>query len=347
MRRTVKFHRLAFLAGVSVMALGVASQAQEGTGFSISIGGKTVSGDPRLSTTKARKDRVLERAKLQVKFDGLEVKPRLTAIVTNARAPRAGEVLNVQSQMNYPAYVTSGEIRVIDTAARGGPKMLAKAPIAPNGTASLRLPEGDNLVMTYRVYDAKGRFDETQPLPLRPAVVGETTDIDAPPPELGVDAAGIRRIPVYGGAVTVSGTDVRKGAVVNTLGETIRPDPSGAFVLQRILPAGDQAVAVRVTGAGENSYVERDINIPHAEWFYTGIVDLTYGRRLEGGVDAAGQEFDRTFSYGRLAGYAKGKTQNGWILTGSVDTGEEELSDLFRNLDEKDPQNVLLRLQRE
>lgn len=339
--------RLVVLTGVSFLALSAASMAQEGSGFSISIDGQTVSGDPRLSTTKAREDRALERAKLRVQFDGLGVKPRLTALVTNERSPRAGETLQVQSQMNYPAYVRRGEIRVIDPDARGGARVVASTPISANGNASLRLPEGDNLLMTYRVYDANGRFDETRPLPLRPADVGEETDITAPPPELGEDAGGIRRIPIFGGAVTISGTDVRQGAVVSTLGEQIRPDASGAFVLQRILPAGDQAVAVRVSGAGENTYIERDILIPRAEWFYTGIVDLTFGRRLKGGVDAAGAEYDKTFSYGRIAGYAKGKTQNGWVLTGSVDTGEEDLSDIFRKLDEKDPLHVLLRLQRE
>ncbi|WP_299417216.1 hypothetical protein [uncultured Sulfitobacter sp.] len=346
MIKRFKLPRFAILTGVSLFAMSVMSQAQEGSGFSIAIDGKTVSGDPRLSTTKARQDRVLERAKLRVQFDGLEVEPRLTALITNARTPRAGEVMDVQSQMNYPAYVTRGEIRVIDTAARGGPRVVKTVPIAANGSASLRVPEGENLIMTYRVYDANGRFDETNPMPLRPQSGREESDFDTPP-ELGVDAGGIRRIPVYGGAVTISGTDVRPGAVVNTLGEKIRPDASGAFVLQRILPAGDQAVAVRVTGAGEDTYIERDILIPRSEWFYTAIVDLTYGARLEGGVDAAGAEYDKTFSYGRIAGYAKGKTQNGWVLTGSVDTGEEELSDIFRKLDEKDPRDVLLRLQRE
>nr|AFP55392.1 conserved hypothetical protein [Sulfitobacter guttiformis] len=329
------------------MALSAAGQAQDGSGFVISIDGNAVSGDPRLSTTKAREDRVLERAKLQVTFDGLEVRPRLTALITNERTPRAGDVMQVQSQMNYPAYVTRGEIRLIDTAARGGPRVVATAPIAANGTANLQVPQGDDLIMVYRVYDAQGRYDETRPVPLRTPNPGEVTDLEAPPPELGIDGGGIRRIPVYGGAVTVSGTDVRPGAVVSTLGETVRPDPSGAFVLQRILPAGDQSVAVKVNGAGEDTYVERDISIPRSEWFYTGIVDLTYGLRTQGGVSAAGGEFDRSYSYGRIAGYTKGKTQNGWILTGSVDTGEEELSDIFRDLDKKDPYNVLLRLQRE
>lgn len=316
--------------------------------FSIAIDGRQVVGDPRLSTTQAGADIALADARFQVQFDGLEVKPRLTALITNARAPNPGDRVDVRSQMNYPSYVTRGEIRVTDTGARGSPRVVVRTPIAANGEASFVMPEGNTLIMTYRVYDAQGRFDETVPLPLRPAGGDyEQTDLDAPPPELGEDRVGRRRIPVSGGAVTVSGTDIRQGAVVNTLGETVHPDPSGSFVIQRILPAGDQTVAVQATGAGENAYIERKITIPRAEWFYTAIADLTFGVRLEGGVDAAGEDFDRTFSYGRLAGYAKGKTQNGWVLTGSVDTGEDDLSNLFRDLDKKDPADVLQRLQRE
>ncbi|QUJ78259.1 hypothetical protein KDD17_17945 [Sulfitobacter albidus] len=330
------------LVTVSTLAIATATAAQEDSGFSIAIDGQTVAGDPRLSTTKAREDRKLERAKLRVQFDGLEVRPRLAALITNARSPRAGETMTVRSEMNYPAYVTRGEIRITDVAARGGARVVATAPIAANGEASLRVPEGETLVMTYRVYDKNGRFDETRPLPLTPSVDAQG-DFAGEGAELGTDLGGIRRIPVYGGAVTVSGSDVRPGAVIDTLGERVRPDPSGNFVLQRILPAGDRAVAVKVTGAGENTYIERDISIPRAEWFSTAIVDLTFGRRFD---DADGT-LDRTYSYGRIAGYAKGKTQSGWVLTGSIDTGEDDLSDLLRDLDEKDPQDVLIRLQRE
>ena len=338
--------KLTGLSALAFMLSAQTSQAQEG--FSVAIDGQRVVGDSRLANTQAGADIALADARFQVQFDGLEVKPRLTAIITNASAPTPGDRVDMRSQMNYPAYVTRGEILVTDKGARGGPRVVIRTPIAANGDASFVMPKGNNLIMTYRVYDAQGRFDETVPLPLSPAEGNyEQTDLDAPPPELGEDRVGRRRIPVYGSAVIVSGTDVRQGAVVNTLGETVRPGPGGNFVIQRILPAGDQAVTVQVTGASENTYIERKITIPRAEWFYTAIADLTSGVRLEGGVDAAGADFDRTFSYGRLAGYAKGKTQNGWILTGSVDTGEDDLSNLFRDLDEKDPADVLQRLQRE
>ncbi len=39
--------------------------------------------------------------------------------------------------------------------------------------------------------------------------------------------------------MTVRGSGVTSGAQVRALGEIIQPDPSGGFVIQRILPAGD------------------------------------------------------------------------------------------------------------
>lgn len=308
-------------------------------GFLISIDGAPVVGDPRLSDQVRRRDIALAQADVEVRFDGLDVRPRLTALVLNDRAPKPGEVLRAESQMNYPAFVERGEFRVLDLD-QGG-RVVARADVAPNGQAQIALPEGrGRLALVHRVYDARGRFDETAPVLL--SAVGERANGLQETPEEGTSTALRRRIPVYGGAVTVSGSGVRQGGVVQTLGETLRPDASGNFVIQRILPAGERPVAVQIAGAGHNSHIERDITIPRSDWFGTGIVDLTYGKRIASGNAVVGD-----YSHGRIAGYAKGYTQTGWTLTGSVDTGEVPFDEMFRDLDKKDPRNVLLRMARE
>ena len=334
------------LAGVSALALASAAAAQDDAGFSISINGETMAGDDSLRQEARRADEALARANVQVRFDGLGVKPRLNAELLNDRAPRPGQTVRVKSEMNYPAFVTRAEMRVIDLGAPTGPRLLQVVPVAPNGSAAFPLPEGDNLAVVHRVYDARGRFDETRPVPLR-AKDAPLTDRADPPPEEGLDSAARRRIPVRGGAVTVSGTDVRPGARVATLGETVMPDEAGRFVVQRILPAGDHAVDVRVSGAGESTFVQRDISIPRSEWFYTALADLTFGYRDGGGAAAAGGTYDRSYAIGRLAGYAKGKTGSGWTITARVDTGEDDLENLLRDLDEKDPYHLLMRMQRD
>lgn len=324
-----------------------------GDGFEISIEGSSPSATANSNrpSSARRADMALARADLRVTFDGLSVKPRLDLKVLNDAPVAQGDTLNVQSQMNYPAFVQRGEVRVMDLTVPGRPRTVLVVPVEPNGAASFTVPtmaDGTVLAMTHRVYDASGRYDETAPQTL-------TTDADIEfagdripdVVEEGTSTLSRQRIPIFGGAVTVAGSSVPAGAKVETLGEVITPDPTGSFVLQRILPPGDQPVAVQVRGAGPGTYVERNVTIPRNEWFYTGTADLTYGWRNGSPVNASGDPLEKTYSYGRLAGYAKGRTSSGWTITASADTNEEDLDDLLRNFDEKDANDVLLRAARE
>ena len=308
-------------------------------GFLISIDGDPVIGDRRVEDIARKADIALSDADVQVKFDGLGAVPRLDLELDDARAFEAGDRVVFQSRLNYPAYVRRGEVRILDLSARGGTRTVQVVPISPNGEAAINLPEGKDLVAVHRVYDARGRFDETEMIPL---TVRDDRDFDGDA-EQGTDQTARRRIPVTGGAVTVFGSGVRQGATVQTLGETITPDPDGSFVLQRILPPGDQNVAVSITGAGESTNIERAITIPRNDWFYVGVADLTFGRRFDGGKDALGGDFEETYSKGRLGFYANGKLQSGWEITASADTREGDLDDLLSDLDEKDPRSLLLR----
>jgi hypothetical protein len=309
-------------------------------GFLISIDGNPVVGDKRVEDLVRKTDIALSNADVQIKFDGLGAKPRLNLKPNYKRAPKKGGTASFTSEMNYPSYVVRGELRVIDYSGRTGPKTIQIVPIQPNGTATINVPKSGDIVVTHRVYDARGRFDETEAL----ALDQRDDRGESPVAEEGVDRTAYSRIPVSGGAVTVYGTGVRQGATVQTLGERVKPAPDGSFVLQRILPAGDQDIQVRVNGAGESVYLQRSVTIPRSEWFTVGLADLTFGYRADGGAAAAGGSFDKTYQRGRLAFYSKGKTQSGWNITASADTGEDDLSNLFRDFDEKDPRHLLLRL---
>ena len=310
-------------------------------GFLISIDGAPIAGDKRVEDIARKADKDLSAADVRITFDGLGAVPRLDVEVEDARSRlRAGDIVRAQSRLNYPAFISRAEMRIIDRTARGGPRTVMTVPVDPNGAVEFALPEGETLVLIHRVYDAKGRFDETSPISLSRPVDRDLTD-DV---EEGTDFTARRRIPVEGGAITVFGSGVARGATVRTLGTSITPDPDGSFVLQRILPAGEAIVGVDISGAGQPVYLERAVTIPDSEWFYVGTVDLTFGRRMEGGAAAAGGTFDKNYSYGRISGYAKGKTRNGWTVTANVDTTEEDLGDMFRNLDEKDPYHALRRL---
>lgn len=306
------------------------------TGFVISVNGNAIAGDREVVDLVRRTDVQLANADVQVTFDGLGAEPRLDLeTVGQAQAFRAGDVVTVQSALNYPSYVTRGELRVVDRDAAGGPRTVLTAPIDPNGQAAITVPEGRDLVIVHRVYDAAGRYDETRPLALS---AGDSRP-NADAVEEGVDNRAIRNIPVAGGAITVSGSNVAQGATVTALGEKILADREGGFVIQRILPAGDYGVDVRVSGAGQNVDLTRDVTIPASDWFYVATADLTFGRRIDSRTDKA-----ETYQTGRLAFYVDGQTDSGLKITGSLDTGEGDLDQIFRGLDERDPRQLLLRV---
>ena len=187
--------------------------------------------------------------------------------------------------------------------------------------------------VVHRVYGADGRYDET----IAVSLVSADSRGLIPGVEDGSSSLAVNRIPVRGGSVTVSGESVAPGGIVQTLGESIRPAPDGSFVLQRILPAGEYVVDVSVRGPSALN-LSREVEIPQSEWFYLGVADVTVGARV-----TAGQPSE-TYARGRVSGYAKGIIQCGYTITASVDTREENLKDIFRNLDRKDPRSVLLRI---
>ena len=310
----------------SVAILGTTAIAQEG-GFLITINGAPVAGDAQIAQRVSRPDVQLAEADVRIQYDGLTTEPVLDLEMIGA----PGASVTLQSAMNYPAYVTRGEIRLYDTS-RGAPRLVGTQPINPNGRTTVQVPEGE-IYATHRVYDARGRFDETAPLALGRA----DSRLRADEAEDGTDATARRGIPVSGGAVTVSGDDVPQGANVQTMGETIRPDASGSFVVQRILPPGMHPVDVTVSGAGQNIDLVRDIEVPRADWFYVATVDLTYGVTKTDGVS-------EDYTSGRVAGYLNGQFANGVQLTAQVDTGEGPLDEIFSDLDERDPRSVLLRV---
>lgn len=303
-------------------------------GFSIRLNGDPVTSDTAVTNIARQVDVALEDADIQVVFDGLGAEPRLDLeIIGDDNGAAVGDTIQLQSALNYPAYIARAEFRLIDRAAIGGPRTVGVVPVAPNGVASVVVPEGD-IVVVHRVYDANGRFDETLQLVL--AEADNRPLIDRV--EDGSDFTSRRRIPVHGGAVTVNGTGVASGARVRVLGEPVTPDPNGGFVLQRILPSGTYDVDVAVNGSRQNVNLTRRVTIPASEWFTTGTVDLTY-RINDNEID--GQTEVTT---GRVAGYIDGRTEDGIEVAASIDTGEGDLGDIFRDLDEKDPRQLLLRV---
>ena len=308
------------------------------TGFAISIdAGVTqprqhVAGEQAVTDRLARVDRALSDMGLRVTVDGLGAKPILNVTTVDLRRSyRAGEVVSFRSASNYPAWIERAEIVVIDPHQPARP--VAVVPTGPNATTNWTMPADgpEDMVYILRVYDAEGRRDETVPLPLirseRDLPAAELTDSVIAAGE-GEDRTARRRIPVRGGAITVSGTDMPANGQLSLMGEPVVPDIRRNFVIQRILPPGTHDVTIN---AGNESQAQ-SVTIPQRDIFATGIVDITLGRDRVSGEN---------WRYGRVAGFVDGVYANGTRLTASVDTRDTELRDMFRHITRRHPDQVL------
>jgi len=305
-------------------------------GFSISIDPvrpgaprQTIAGETLDHPETRDVDRLFEELGIRLTYDGLGAKPKLNVSTTDMRRSYiAGESVTFRAYSNYPAWIDRAEVRIL-----AGDGTVTALPIQPNGVVGWTMPAGGDADMDYvlRVYDRAGRYDETAALPLRRTA----TRIDDPALDGPIVAAGEgedrtarRRIPVRGGAVTVSGHDVPAGTGITVMGEEVILDVRRGFVVQRILPPGDHGVQIGVGGRRET----RDVTIPEKEVFATGIVDLTLGRdRIT----------DETWRRGRIAGFVDGVLANGTRITAMADTREDELRDLFRDFGRKHPDQML------
>ncbi len=304
--------------------------ASNSSGFVFSIDGVTVNADPVIEDRIRQTDIALANADVQVQYNGLTTTPRLNLELADAPRYGAGAAVQLRTETNYPAFIQRSEIRVLDQGAIGGARLLASVPVDANGTAQITVPEGDSVVAVLRVYDATGRYDETTALPLDSA---DTRNLTVN--EDGLDATAVRNIRVRGGTVTVSATNVASSSTLYTLGEAVRADSQGRLVIERILRPGDYALDVAVTGPGQDTKLTRQMNVPRIEWFYAGSGELTYS----GFGSTTGGE-----TTGRLSFYVDGVMAGGTEITGSLDTGNGEIDNIFNRLIDRDPTTLADRL---
>lgn len=352
--------RAARLAIVSALllcgtALARAQDVEEAL-FSISVDGQQVAGTPMAPDGNRKADMALEAADIQVKYDELNAKPFLNAATTSSRRSFAvGEEVEILASSNYPAYIARREIRIFATGRHAPTTPVAVVEVGTNNLARWTMPEAvdtqgfDDFVYVLRVYDARGRFDETRPLSLvrQSALVTMPEEEASTAPGFSDDNTSFRNIRVDGGAVTVAGRNVPQGAEVEVLGERIPVDGDGRFVVQRILPIGEHDVEVALKGGKDGSLTfDRGINIPSTEWFYVGLADLTLGSKTGSKhiEDVAPGEYDGVYDKGRAAFYLKGKIKGSWLLTAAADTGDGSVEDMLTGLDDRDPQSFLKRI---
>jgi len=306
-------------------------------------------------TERDAEDLALSPDDIHMSYDGLSAEPLLNVGLVDGKGSVApGETVQFETYWNYSHWVDRAEIRIFDEE-----DTLITAPVATvlvdlAGDAEWTVPAshlGKNYSYVLRVYDRNGSFDETRrksmfvtDTAVQDEALLDTTAI------YGVDNTAIRNISVSGGSVTVSLANAHEYALqdLRVFGHPVAIDPDGNFAVQQVLPSGAHDLAVSYVDAdGRRVNMSRHIDIPENEFFFVGLGDLTVGRQGNGGralVEAGGEDFDQTFVHGRAAFYLKGKVQGKYLITASLDTTEDDISNIFSNLNDRDPRSLLRRL---
>ena len=291
---------------------------------------------------------------IEVRTDGHATEPVMAiGLIGSERTVVLGQPVQFQAYTNYPSYVARGEVRIFAGGAVPDSQPLNVVATDANGFAEWH-PGADaprDLFYVYRVYDAKGRFDETNPEEL--TLLAEPVARDVAPvsrPNFGLrDEARVRNIQLNRTAtITVSGIADPGKELVRVSGQLVPVDPDGKFIAQQLVDRDSQDVKVTIERGGQTTFsAAREIEVPRSDWFVVGQADLTF-RAMDGSGPAivvSGDPLaDGNSLTSRAAFYAKGKFGDGWKLTASLDTGETLFKDIFSNLDRKDPRQLLRRL---
>lgn len=344
--------------------------------FRITVDGQSLDSGEATHTADVQRctDVALEKAKIQVQYDNLLLKPRLavsawpSVIAYADSSDTATDESSVQFSIysNYPAYISKAELRLfrLGQSLQEEPLVVVSADQYLQGQWQFdralfdKFTTGDlpeQLVYVARVYDADAvRFDETRPqrLWLREKIDQnlETADsLKETRISYGENTLAIQNIQFDSGTITVNGINIPEGHKVYVLGHEVPLDDKGRFVAQNIIPERLHTVEVAVLDEqGNGQLFHRDLELTESDWFYVGIADITLGTRDTDGPASTVTQDDRyddnSYADGRLAFYTKGKTASNWKVTASADTREEPLGDLFKNFTDKDPLVLFRRL---
>ena len=299
-------------------------------------------------------DADLRDADIQIRSDNLVVQPYLNVTThDNSVTALRSQPVKFHSFWNYGAFIERAEVRIFAAGESVRSNDVIAIPVV-NGIAALdagaALPDEVTYVM--RVYDSNGRFDETLPKFLN-FVDSMPEGDDRLQPGMGLDGYGIdrtasRNIKVRGTSVTVSGRNVPQNGRVTVMGLGTPIDLDGKFQREMILPYGEHNVDVQVQAGAKSVNIRRDLYLDESNFFYVSLGDLTLGSKGSVGpadfLAATDEDFDDVSLYGRGAMYAKGVVKGDYRVTAAIDTGEDRLADIFNNLDEKDPRQLLRRL---
>lgn len=314
-------------------------------------------------------DVALEQARIQFKYDNLQLKPRLNVTAwpnairyqDDPATDIRDDQVDFRAYSNFPGFIVKSEVRIFDQDKSVRDEPLAVVALDQEGRGQWRasLPQtsanGRDLQFVLRVYDKDGHFNETAPQLLwvlhqsAPALAEQ--DVER---ELlvgyGENRLALENIPLDGGTIKVYGENIPAGHRLSVAGRPVPVATGGAFAVEEILPRGLHTVEVSVLDAAGNGEVYlRDLELEKNDWFYVGIADVTAASGVTSGpaklVSNESGHYDNNLTLdGRLAFYTNGRFGDRWSLTASADTLEGPVDGLFSNFMQKTPDAMFRRI---
>ena len=159
--------------------------------FAISFDGKKVDSSADIKRVEKMEAAELDGVDIQVKFDGLGVRPILNVSTFPMQMNfRSADKIRFLASYNYEAWVKKTEIRIYVAGNSQISQPMITIPVASSGAAEWVMPDDAPAEMEYvlRVYDKDNRYDETRPLLIK------HSDTNLPLPESAKDVVA----PGYG-----------------------------------------------------------------------------------------------------------------------------------------------------
>lgn len=301
-------------------------------------------------------DVALEKAKIQVHFDPKKNQKRL-GLLRKDNFFALKEENNFGVYTNYFYFLDKAELRLsksLDSSQAFAVHEFKKSDASFEGLAlkDIELTEGSVVYATLRVYDVNGKFDDSDAVMLK--VTGENPQREKTTLYRAWGENSLRKsnIKTPGGTLWVNGREIPKDYKVFVMKNQIPIGLNQKFIEEQILPGGkNYGVQVALRNSEDKTVMlfQRDLYLPQNDWFLVGIADATVGYNFaDKNAKVITQDThhydDKIYVDGRTAFYLKGKVKGEYLLTAAADTREGSIGDIFNNFLDKDPRELLRRL---
>ncbi len=211
-----------------------------------------------------------------------------------------------------------------------------------------------------KVWDAEGNFDETRLKPLR-IVTKERWEKNSAAEKRGERALSggevfggsslsIKNIPIDASRVGIYGHGFPDKTKILMGGREVPIDSQGKFALEEHFSPGPHILDLKIVKNGEVFSYPLEITVPDRYNFIVGIADIKGGKNNVSGSDeiiSKDYHYDgSSYTDGRVAFYSKNKYKK-YLLTAQMDTHEEELKNIFNNMDERENTSIFRDMERD